>query len=293
MTALLSESAAGAAIAQGCVEVSLRVAAPAIGVWQALTEPASVARWFGALDSELRPHGTARFDFGDGDFFDLEVIRADPPTLLQYSWRFLGIGPLDTITWRIAQDENACLVIVTDVEPGRSREEAQRLRRGWLDFTRRLKNYLRTGKPTRYGWRQEFDAAIEIPGRAEDLWEALFHSEAQARWLPLEGQALVDGARISIDDSIEPCVFEVSGVTWSAPRNVTFRLTHEDWLHPTTCELALSEHGFVNLLSVSHNDWKTISPRKSYQKLQRERFSALWITTLKQARQLIERLAPA
>jgi uncharacterized protein YndB with AHSA1/START domain len=108
----------------GMVVVSVLLDVPLVEVWQALTEPQRVARWFGTLTGALRPGTSVRLDFGDGDFFTLEIIQLDPPYLLQYAWRFLGIGPLNTITWQVAPRDKGCQVTVTDSEPERSHEAA-------------------------------------------------------------------------------------------------------------------------------------------------------------------------
>src|SRR5437899_740788 len=93
------QSTAAASHASSEVSVIISVKASSWEVWRALTEPHRVSSWFGTLETGLRVGKTNRLVFGDGDFFVLEVLHMDPPHSLQYAWRFLGIGPQDTITW--------------------------------------------------------------------------------------------------------------------------------------------------------------------------------------------------
>jgi len=204
-------------------------------VWQALTEPHQVSQWFGTLTGALRPATSLRLDFGDGDFFDLEVTQLDPQCLVQYVWRFLGVGPLDSITWRIVPQDRGCLVTVIDSEPDRSYEAALELKQGWLDFTRRLEGFMRTGVSTRYDWRREFDGSIEIPGNLEDAWSTLFVPHMLTRWLPLAGAPLKTGTYFTVPDDAEPSVLEITDVIWCPPTHVLFQVTHPAWLKPTTC----------------------------------------------------------
>src|ERR1051325_7005653 len=148
-----SQPSEGSSIAPGTVEITRALSASATTAWRALTDPEVVAKWFGTLTAPFRGGEDARLEFGDGDYFLLHTLRIDPPSLLQYSWRFLGIGPLDTITWRITARGDGCLVTVTDTEPDRSPEAALLLRTGWMDFTGRLEEFLSRGLPTRYPWR--------------------------------------------------------------------------------------------------------------------------------------------
>lgn len=284
MLGSMSELIKTAESGPGKVEVARTLDSPPENVWEALTDPGSVIRWFGALSSPLRIGHSTRLDFGDGDFFSLTTLVIKPPYRLQYEWRFLGIGPLDTITWDIIPEKRGCLLRVTDTEPERSREEGRLLRQGWMDFTNRLVKYLRKGKQTRYRWRHEFDASIELGMDRDALWDMLLRPGAQARWLPF---ALKEASAFTVNDGLEPSALSVRDVELIPPSQVRLEIAHEDWLCTTQCNLLLSPRRQGSLLSVSHNGWEAISLQEDYQKQQRTRFSAVWISALQRARHLI------
>src|SRR5947209_3741587 len=177
------------------------IKAPARQVWQALTDPPVVSQWLGTLTTPLAEGQNTRLDFGDGDFFTLQDVVLNRPDHLRYSWRFLGIGPLDTIDWYIIPKGAGCRVTVTDSELERTPEAAAQLRKGWLDFTKRLKDYFVKGRPTRYSWRHDFDGSIEIDGGAEEIWDTLFGPDVLSKWLPLDGPLLDEGCRRLITDA--------------------------------------------------------------------------------------------
>jgi uncharacterized protein YndB with AHSA1/START domain len=283
---VLTKTAIELAEGLGTARVTRKIAAPASEVWRALTEPNLVEHWFATLTGDFQVGRSVNLDFGDGDFFLLTTTHLEPPHGLQYQWRFLGIGPQDTITWKIVPDNDGCIVIVRDDEPARSVEGVRQMRKGWSDFTARLKGFLQTGQPTRYTWRRELDASIELSGDKAENREALFQREKLARWLPLDGGALEDEALLIPADAEEPSALKVTDVCWNEPDGVTFNLSHSDWLAQTRCRLELSPHGSNSLLSVSHNQWPVIHKDKDYQKQQRRRFCQFWIKTLRCAARL-------
>jgi uncharacterized protein YndB with AHSA1/START domain len=287
MASTMSERKVSESLVSGAVKVSRELKASPMEVWQALTDPALVAQWFGTLSTPLAQGQPACLSFGDGDFFTLQEILLDPPHTLKYSWRFLGIGPLDTITWQISPGVKACRVKVTDTEPERTREAALELRKGWLDFTKRLKLFFQKGKPTRYGWRHDLDGSIELPASIDRIWDHLFEARSQALWLPLEASSLVEGAEFVVGDGAGSARLRVSDVVSQPPSVVSFRLAHEAWLNSTDCRLELLPRKSDTLLYVSHNNWGAISPDEEYQKQQRKRFCELWINALMRARYLI------
>ncbi len=274
--------------AAGTVKVKRTLPASAPAVWQALTDPEVVSRWFGNLAEPLRPNGRSYLDFDDGDFFTLEAIRLDPPHSLQYAWRFLGIGPLDTITWELVPEAGNCIVTVTDSEPGRSAEAAHQLRKGWLDFTNRLRTLFTHGARTRYSLRSEFEASIELRREKEAVLDLLFKENMQPQWLPIDETGLKNGGQFSVATEDSAMRLEITDVEWKDKGRVAFELKRPSWLQPTRCLVELNARGEDSLLSVSQGDWKSIAKDADTQRLERRRFSATWINALRRAQVLTD-----
>jgi uncharacterized protein YndB with AHSA1/START domain len=289
MSGLREMSVEAESAAKGTVVVSVELPVTPARAWEALTEPEVAAKWFGELTQGLRQGGASRLDFGDGDFFDIVDVKLAPPQLIQYGWRFLGVGPLDTVTWRVAPaDGGGCRVTVTDSEPFRSAEAAAMLREGWLDFTSRLVGFLVTGRPTRYDWRRELDGIGEIPRAPSDARTLFEDAGAQSAWLPFGGAALAEGAEFAPPDGLPPRTFAVRNLKREGADSASFRVECDGWLAPTECELELRPHGEGALLSFSHTGWEAISRDPEEQLTQRRRFCELWVAALGRARQVLE-----
>jgi uncharacterized protein YndB with AHSA1/START domain len=271
----------------GAVKVTVQVSAPFDKVWQSLTDADVVAEWFGDLSSDLQSGGSAVLDFGDGDFFALESIALSPPNMIEYDWKFLGIGPTDSITWRIEPNERGCLVTVEDVEPRRTREAALSLREGWLDFTARLVAFHATGQNARYDWRHDLDVGLPIKGTAEQVWVSLFAPAVQTQWLPFKS-SIQWGACAAVVDAAAPDTICFDQVTWQPAQRAEFQVRSDRWQKPTTCRIELTPRNDETLVYVSHNGWEYISDNRSEQLKQRKRFCELWIASLKEAKQIAE-----
>src|SRR5438105_3135408 len=72
--------------------------AGAAEVWDCLTSPERLARWFADTD-RFEAGETTRLEFGDGDFFEATVQSLDPPHRLVLAWRFMKVGRPHQITW--------------------------------------------------------------------------------------------------------------------------------------------------------------------------------------------------
>jgi uncharacterized protein YndB with AHSA1/START domain len=273
---------------RGTVQVQVTVPANIDDVWTALTKRDVVARWFGDLSNDLSSGANIRVDFGDADFFALENISLQPPTHMQYCWRFLGTGPLDAIAWEIVrQSEGGCLVTVTDRDPLRSFDTVEQLKQGWTDFLGRLQRFLTTGEIARYDWRRDFDGSIELPVSAAQAWSLLFLGDAPAKWLPFvanpsTGQGVLQNAIPG--SSAEAWVAEVE---WKESNEVLCQVRARAWANPTRCGLQVVPRATGSALAVRHNGWEEISSDPSYCMSQRREFANLWIRVLQQAKQLV------
>jgi uncharacterized protein YndB with AHSA1/START domain len=290
MSSVREPPAASTANAPGTVEVRVALPVAVARAWEALTEPEVVSRWFGELSPGLRQGGTARLDFGDGDFFAISNIKLATPQSVDYDWRFLGTGPVDHVRWRVApKSGGGCSVTVTDTEPFRSPEATAMLREGWLDFTSRLVGFLTTGRRTRYDWRRELDGYAELPCSAADAQALLADAGAQADWLPFGGVTLSEGASFTTPDELPPRTFVMRNLRRESAAATSFQITCDGWLGPTECRLDLTPHGGSALLGFSHTGWESISRDPDEQLSQRRRFCGLWVEALERARTLAGR----
>jgi uncharacterized protein YndB with AHSA1/START domain len=69
------------------IERELRLDAPVERVWQVITDPAYVARWFGdKAEIDLRPGGAAVFGWSEHGDGAARVERVEPPHVFAFRW---------------------------------------------------------------------------------------------------------------------------------------------------------------------------------------------------------------
>jgi uncharacterized protein YndB with AHSA1/START domain len=262
------------------VELRVRLPVPARDAWGAITEPPQVERWFGSLSAELVPGEAALLDFGDGDFFTLQTQHVDPPALVEYTWRFLGIAPENRITWTVEElDDVWCEVAVRDEDPGRSRRESLGLATGWADFLGRLSRFLETGKWSRYAWREEVDASIALPAplpRARSLLDRSTHTW----WLPVDCSGLVPGAPFAVLDFGG---LEVGNVRRVDRDSIELGLGRPDWDAETVCVIGLGPREGRALLEVHHRGFGVVPLDEEGRKALRACLARTWIAALERA----------
>ena len=137
-----------------------RLAHPPQKVWRALTDPAELTHWFPQdLVGSFAPGGKLRFVFRERPSLDGaavpdftgEVLEADPPRLLVYTWAG------DTLRWSLTPDGDGCLLVFTDTftEHGKAARDGA----GWhlcLDALGARLDGAPAGQGT--GWREYYDA---------------------------------------------------------------------------------------------------------------------------------------
>lgn len=273
----------------GTVRVSVTVPATPDRVWAALTQQNEVRRWFGELSETIRPGGEYRLDFGDGDFFEIRDVAMSPPTRLSYDWSFLGTGPRNAISWTLDSSAGHCRVTINDAESGRMPASVAEMIEGWTDFLNRLRRYCTTGENARYGWRKEFDAAIELPVAPAEAFACLLSDVGQSGWMPWYKGVIRVGAVLEMSDRLHPERLTVGAVTITAPQLLQFTLGCTEWSAGTECAIRIQPRQQGSLLVVSHRGWQNICLQDDEQAAQRSRFGTLWIQALRKARDLISR----
>jgi uncharacterized protein YndB with AHSA1/START domain len=265
----------------GTVVVEVDVKAPPLEVWDALTDPAIVRRWFGELSAPLKDGASSRLDFGDGDFFMIEDVICRAPERLAYFWRFQGTGPRDTVVWDVIPTTTGSRVCVTDNEPSRSPKVVDELFEGWTDFLGRLQRHIATGETTRYDWRREFSSAAELPGTPEQNRRLLTHLDTMNAWMPFRANGLTKNGAVGMKDGLAPQRLTVSDFKRGTGTSMSFSLRAEEWRSPTTCRIEIVPHANGSLLVVSHGGWEHIGHNGEYQKNQRHRFGDQWVESMR------------
>jgi uncharacterized protein YndB with AHSA1/START domain len=125
------------------------LAHPPAVVWRAITEPGQLRAWFvDILDydrSELEFVAGAKLTFAPKDGTGLpaghgEVLRCEPPNLLEYTW------DAETLRWELTPDgDTGCRLVFINTLP--DRETAEAVRSGWGDGLDRLPTVL-AGQPS-------------------------------------------------------------------------------------------------------------------------------------------------
>ncbi|MBB5957029.1 uncharacterized protein YndB with AHSA1/START domain [Saccharothrix tamanrassetensis] len=74
------------------IERTLEVTHPPSAVWTALTTAEGLGTWLGnEATIDLRPGGTARVGWTDGQVAELRVERADEPSVFAFTWHIHGL----------------------------------------------------------------------------------------------------------------------------------------------------------------------------------------------------------
>ncbi len=134
----------------------LYIRAAADEVWKAITDPATVARFFFGqrLEARYEVGGRIRSWSPDGSqpWGDNEILECDPPRRLVHSWRSLydpelAGEPESRVTWEIEAQADGLsrLTVIHDRLDGSPRTAASV--RGWSYILSNLKTVIETGEP--------------------------------------------------------------------------------------------------------------------------------------------------
>ncbi|WP_341720563.1 SRPBCC domain-containing protein [Micromonospora sp. FIMYZ51] len=261
------------------VRVDVVLSATVAQVWVALTDGARLAAWFGTPRGPWVPGSTWRVEFGDGDFFQVTPRHVVPDRRIEFDWSFLGVGPVQRVVWEVTPIADRTRVTVQDADPARSPAELHQMRAGWTDFLQRLSGHLRTGRPTRYDWREEIDGAVDIAAG----WAPL-HLDVVYRWLPVASDGFRPSWFFVIDDD-GPRRFEV--VNWRPDgARIEFGVRIPGAVRTTVAELSVETLADRQRLRFSHRGWRGLGLSDVRARALRSRFAATWTEALEQARQL-------
>jgi uncharacterized protein YndB with AHSA1/START domain len=128
------------------------IAGPVEKVWDGLVSPESNRTLFGAeLEADLKPGGSMAWVGAGPDgkrvtYVHGEVIKSEPPKLLQYTF---AIGPSEKfsrVTVELTQESEATKVVVTHDQWAEDDASYAATTDGWPRILSRLKTLIETGK---------------------------------------------------------------------------------------------------------------------------------------------------
>ncbi|MFC3448571.1 SRPBCC domain-containing protein [Amycolatopsis speibonae] len=247
---------------------------PAPRVWEALTDPGRVREWLAVCHGDWAVRGReSTLDFEDGEFFYCSTSRSVPPTahrsgVLEYLWRWVGLGPASRVTWTVAGGPDGTTVTVTEEATNPPSDWRSWNGMGWPGILDQFARHLRTGTNTRWPWRRMGPyLQIPLPTMPFQAWEALTSPGAVKHWLQRKSGSL------AVDDPMTVVMGDASGtirlrVTKSIdtgqefpsylPR-IEFELSRPYWTEALGGVLWIEPAGLgASLLQVFHYDWERL-----------------------------------
>jgi uncharacterized protein YndB with AHSA1/START domain len=130
---------------------------PVEKVWDALTSPARLAKWFAPGEIELRLGGKVYLAFTDDDtVFDGRVTALAPPRLLEFTWTDRGIDR-GLVRWELSAEDGGTRLVLTHNVPEAARSFGLPALAGWHSLLEKLAALL-DGKPfARDRWQELHD----------------------------------------------------------------------------------------------------------------------------------------
>jgi uncharacterized protein YndB with AHSA1/START domain len=168
------------------VAVVLRQSYPAgiDDVWDALTNPDRIKRWFLPVSGDLRVGGAFQTEGNAGG----EILRCEPPRLLRVSWG----GPTSIVELRLSEEDDKATITTVElehtvpVEIAGSGAGAMFVGPGWDGTLLGLALYLRDELDDVAGWEGTPEARQFFAGSIE-AWAAAVESSGTATAEELAG----------------------------------------------------------------------------------------------------------
>lgn len=117
-------------------------------VWAWLTEPDKLERWLPGCSIDPQIGGAVRFDFGEEGAATGEVIRVEPYSLIEHTWKWEGV-PTSHVAWELAPSAAGTRLTLTHREV--LAEPATEFAIGWHVMLDALRLDL-AGEPTDAAW---------------------------------------------------------------------------------------------------------------------------------------------
>lgn len=233
-----------------------QIPAPVEKVWDYLTKPELLAKWF-ADTSYIGPDTPVYMETAGGDFFSGRVIEWDPGIVLGLRWKFLGCGPEYEVRFSLLRRKQGTELTVQD-RGAITVEEAECLRVGWSEFLMRFEKSLVKNVNARFNWRKSVNVTIRV---AEGKQERLAAALNDPGWYPIA----LAGARAQIH--------ETSG------NEIGVTIMHHSWGDVEThARVKLKNIRGVDYAYVAHEGWLDLPAKLAA--AERRRFVGIWINAL-------------
>jgi uncharacterized protein YndB with AHSA1/START domain len=169
-------------------------------VWQAIVDPAKMAKWLGVCSGDLTAAGrSCLIDFEDGEFFFILPTDVTQGHELTYITRWLGIGHATQVTWRLTAAGSGTQIEVIEIALNPAWDWQTWNGGGWPGILDQLAAYLRTGRSWRWPWRRMGPyVQIELPVSVFAAWDQLFSQNGLKYWLLAMSGSIQPGASLPI-----------------------------------------------------------------------------------------------
>lgn len=236
------------------VTAQQQIPLPVHEVWDYLTRPELLSRWFGDT-SHLGPGEQFRMDFGDGDFLSGRVIEWDPGIVLGLRWRFIGHGPEYEVRYSMLHRKDGTELTVQD-RGAITQQEAECMRVGWAEFLLRLNKAIVKNVNTRFSWRKAFLFTIAVAQR-----EAFVTALTDPDWY----HASLGGVHARIRDCDEN---EINSI-----------ITHDAWgTVETRLRVRLKNIRGTDYAIFAHEGWPQLPGNLAEE--ERRRFVTVWLDAM-------------
>jgi uncharacterized protein YndB with AHSA1/START domain len=279
------------------LETVIQLPYPAATVWRALTEPDRLAKWLAvSVGSFLMTDRDMVLDFEDGEYFLVRPVEVKAPRLLRYYARWLGIGQITSVTWRLEDIGVGTLVRVIEEATNPPWDWQTWNGGGWPGILEQLAAHLRTGLSWRWPWRRMGPyVQAELPVPVYVAWDQLFGPNRLKYWLIARSGELAAGGTLPImmgdaSGTLDMTVDEVVGPGQAPPSflpHVNYRLRRPAWQCDVAGRLWLEPAGWGKcLLQAFHYNWEALPG--DLQKSERRILTGYWAESARRAQQVFE-----
>ena len=233
-----------------------QIPAPVEKVWDYLTKPELLAKWF-ADTSYFGPDAPVYMETGAGDFFSGKVIEWDPGIILGVRWKFLGCGPEYEVRFSLLRRKQGTELTVQD-RGAITVEEAECLRVGWSEFLMRFEKALVKNVNARFNWRKALTLTVRLAEKQRELLATALNAPT---WYPLA----LGGVRAQIHEPRE--------------NEINATITHDAWGDAETrVRVRLRNIRGVDYAYVAHEGWAELPAQLALS--ERRRFVGIWLSAL-------------